>query len=63
MAASAGVNLLWFFTKSGHSKNIMEGVRGGNKMVVCDTVAYNPYGVIQNTNIFISLVIHAQHCH
>ena len=41
--------MTWVFTESGHSKGPMDGVGGGIKRVVKDTIAYNPNGVIRNT--------------
>ena len=48
-AVSQNVDVSWVFTETGHGKGPMDGIGGGIKRVVKDTISYNPNSVIRNT--------------
>ena len=44
------IDVYWIYTESGHGKGPMDGVGAGIKQTIKDTIAYNPKGVITNTD-------------
>ena len=49
-------NIIWIFTETGHGKGPMDGVGAAVKSVICDTLAYNPNGVIRNTEQLMTFI-------
>ena len=47
-AVSQNINVSWVFMETGHGKGPMDGIGGGIKMVVKDTISYNLNGVKRN---------------
>ena len=48
-AVSQNIDVSWVFMETGYGKGPTDGVGGGIKRVVKDTISYNPNGVIRNT--------------
>ena len=48
-AKTNNINVIWVYTETGHGKGPMDGVGASIKHIVKDTIAYNPNGVIANT--------------
>ena len=43
------LRVTWIFTETGHGKGPMDGVGAVVKTAITNTIAYNPQGVIRNT--------------